>query len=103
LSQPWQPAQHDKWDQHDQRRIGECRNCSYDRPRSVTCSVTEADASLAPLLVTSAPAGSVFTYEPAAAMVTSTVSVQLLSAGIENPAGSVSRESRPPSFPTEND
>src|SRR5450432_76957 len=57
-----------------------------------TVSVAMAGAELLPLLVTKAPAGSVLMYEPPTAAVTSTVSVQLLLAAIERPAGKVTVE-----------
>src|SRR5450432_3816212 len=57
-----------------------------------TVSVAMAGPVLFPLLVTRAPASSVWMYEPPTAAVTSTVSVQLLLAAIERPAGKVTVE-----------
>src|SRR5450432_1275182 len=57
-----------------------------------TVSVAMAGAELLPLLVTRAPASSVLMYEPPTAAVTSTVSVQLLLAAMERPAGKVTVE-----------
>ena len=65
---------------------------------TTTANVALADAALLPLEVTNAPTGIVLRYEPAAAAVTLTLTLQLPLAGIERPAGKVTDE--PPASAT---